>query len=1345
MKSQQTPDPTQNKTLTPKRKHRKRRDPDTWIPPKPTLPSFSPLYNGQNELIIEVIILPYPAAYGITDTRRTWTADVEPPAPLKKGSLITLITDSGSSGTGLLSAICELRRHWVTFSISGATPPCNLRVPVPWTRLDGLEGFTHQNHYQSLSDFPPPHHALRHAHPKVGPHEYPYARNANEDEIDEFKNRLARITNSHLANPEPKTKHTTRIPPPAEAKTVPKPAPQRRRKEATIHPANGSNAQHTDPITAHDATKRDAELARSAPSLNPPTENEVDEEEHQSPPPQQKGQPDTRNPNENYEVIAPGATRRQTNEVPTPLLAREANLHQGSMLGPEGGVTQTRAPHPLNQRTSPGLPSNPPRSKLRRLLPADTQPQVALVPTSHPQMSANSTNPAQPPAQTPGLTRQPSISNQNSQTRVPNNPWNSGRRSPGQPGSPSFAAVAANKDSTRMRDIRNALAPSNAQTNVATPTPTMPDPTNVASALASNQTTTAKVLDTQPGAAAETVRTPTPANTQPEQPKKKKAKKTVIAAVGLGLPIIPADPVRLATPHDAQARPTDGKRKRQRIEDYSDDSDEASRPQPVTRVQNQPRQLPDTTESPKNDLLLTPGYNSDREPTVGDIDAYNGFDPSNINPAHRPPPFPQRPDQWTPGNDPSWAPPSIQEDIFWSGGHANHAAGPPNQAPATQGDFEDTEMDEMIRNFGFPNPTGPPPRQPPRVSQTYERQHRPHPPSHPPSYGPNAPRGTDPPTYAQGNPLPPALWNPPQPSQWNIFPPAQWNAPPVAPTYQTQPRDTPAPPQSLGRAPTPRLQAAPQPPYNPPGDAPGEPQFDVPTPRWRPAQSTRPPVTPPRRPPAPRLNPTGETAAQSRPQSRAASIISYASHADAAQRNARREDDDMAVDEEAWQIQGDYPLPQEAPQNPYVFGEARQPTQYNEQYPFNPLTQTFPPSNGPADPGPSRASFFAQAFKPTTVTPRPEGDWREIQGSSFYSKHDGQCRDQASRWQGSDRPGVLFFFAAHGARDGDADQWHRMNLLENSLKQTFHIPAPEIYIPDTINGAVAKHNDNPFCMLLQGITDAQKKTLIAEKWHVKKGLAVRFLDPTLAPSTWMGAWEKNQAFGTMKTEQILPFFQAAFRRDPLRARTFETIERDKKLGPLSKWGATPPEVAFAHIVRSVRIRSMPRQTAGGAINPLIQLYCESPTAHPQDWHIWRETVRQQPYSTDNGAKAVLITEEFLCKLCHSIDHPLGLCDLPSVPGWLGPSREEVQAAANADHRRGPPPNNATRGHGGARGGHRGGHHGGSFGGHNGGNYGSNRGGNRGGYGARGQTRSRTDTTTHADLLQEANVDWWHSR
>ncbi|KAH9832457.1 uncharacterized protein C8Q71DRAFT_726160 [Rhodofomes roseus] len=774
-------------------------------------------------------------------------------------------------------------------------------------------------------------------------------------------------------------------------------------------------------------------------------------------------------------------------------------------------------------------------------------PAQAATPTP----SHNPSGPPSPPKATV-------MGDQGDKATPEGNPWNNGKPSPGRPGSPSYAQVTSNETSTRMKDILAGLesrgdqstAPGEEATTVTPMAPTPPE---------GPETEQARAATSQPK------------NKQQEK-KRKKASRTTITLVGLGPPPRPSSTARGHLRDEAKTqRVATDPRKRRRVEGETDDEGGASRPQPTLRVQNpspappltQPAEPPQPEEE---DLSLTPGYNSDREPTIADMDLYNGLNPREINPANRPRPFLAPPPEWNQTRD-FWVPPSAQEDIFWNTSTPAQAlpaeylrTQPPQPSSSALGN---PGIEHLIRSADL---SGLDSTAPQNERDVPSHSHQPH-----------------------------------QATQQTRRPAQDTNR-----TRMDDPRYRHVPPTNdvrTGQAATaPNSHARDRPPHTGSArslHAPQPTRVDGPP-------IPLPPFTPPRGQSINNLGAQGSQAAQ-RPDSRA-SVLTYVTNHRNGPGLQQQDANDMIVDDELWGNYVNQPPPHQQPAGPFHQGD---------QQHYAPQIHDERDEDDVDD-----LRYINQQWLPATVTPAPPDDWRDIQGETFYFKFDGQCKTQASKWLSSRRRGVLFSWGGHGARDNDADSWDRQMRLEQTLQHDFGIPSPEIYTPDAEAGA--SPDSGPDYHLLQGITAQQQRTLLAKKWYVRKDLAVRFVDLSLGPSTWMGSFEKKAAFGSMKNEQILPHFRDAFRRQPLLRVTMETIERDKALGVRGKWGATPTYLAFEYLVASINVRTMPRQTNGRAINPLIQLYCDSPTSHPRDWVIWRDYVRTQPFSTPNGAKAILV-------------------------------------------------------------------------------------------------------------------------
>ncbi|KAH9840201.1 uncharacterized protein C8Q71DRAFT_721919 [Rhodofomes roseus] len=106
----------------------------------------------------------------------TWVVDRQPGRPLARSHVLTLWAGDHMIGSGRISTITCLARHWVTFRLAGTRSGMRVRVPIPWAGLSGHASYTHTTQFLTLSPSPEPHEAFRNspdfADPDANPYEF---------------------------------------------------------------------------------------------------------------------------------------------------------------------------------------------------------------------------------------------------------------------------------------------------------------------------------------------------------------------------------------------------------------------------------------------------------------------------------------------------------------------------------------------------------------------------------------------------------------------------------------------------------------------------------------------------------------------------------------------------------------------------------------------------------------------------------------------------------------------------------------------------------------------------------------------------------------------------------------------------------------------------------------------------------------------------------------------------------------------------------------------------------------------------------------------------------------------
>lgn len=104
-------------------------------------------------------------------------------------------------------------------------------------------------------------------------------------------------------------------------------------------------------------------------------------------------------------------------------------------------------------------------------------------------------------------------------------------------------------------------------------------------------------------------------------------------------------------------------------------------------------------------------------------------------------------------------------------------------------------------------------------------------------------------------------------------------------------------------------------------------------------------------------------------------------------------------------------------------------------------------------------------------------------------------------------------------------------------------------------------------------------------------------------------------------------------------------------------GTLRAQIAIQKMADSARSEPLNFRTPGGAPSPRWNIYATSPTSRIAAWTKIKEYVDEMTYpSTLSGTGTT--RKFFQCTLCHSYNHPRGLCPFPSIQGWNGPQHFE---------------------------------------------------------------------------------------
>lgn len=141
------------------------------------------------------------------------------------------------------------------------------------------------------------------------------------------------------------------------------------------------------------------------------------------------------------------------------------------------------------------------------------------------------------------------------------------------------------------------------------------------------------------------------------------------------------------------------------------------------------------------------------------------------------------------------------------------------------------------------------------------------------------------------------------------------------------------------------------------------------------------------------------------------------------------------------------------------------------------------------------------------------------------------------------------------------------------------------------------------------------------------------------------------------------------KKEPIDAAVREVLAQEHVLKATTKAASTnpacvgvDPKIVAATLPGSLEI-GIEKLKDGKTI---AHVYLASPTKNPQAWNEWRDVLRAQKYTDIFLPKTVRVRALHRCFACHAADHSVNACPLPEVPGWRGPTRQELANRAETD-------------------------------------------------------------------------------
>lgn len=112
--------------------------------------------------------------------------------------------------------------------------------------------------------------------------------------------------------------------------------------------------------------------------------------------------------------------------------------------------------------------------------------------------------------------------------------------------------------------------------------------------------------------------------------------------------------------------------------------------------------------------------------------------------------------------------------------------------------------------------------------------------------------------------------------------------------------------------------------------------------------------------------------------------------------------------------------------------------------------------------------------------------------------------------------------------------------------------------------------------------------------------------------------------------------------------------------------------AISRFIDSMRVKLLPVKESGNILAPRFNVYANgSLITQEAVWKRLRNYLAGRIYASlllDTGTTEVA---PYLCGICHSVDHPRGLCPFPDIEGWNGPNGPRRRRTIESARARGP--------------------------------------------------------------------------
>jgi len=195
----------------------------------------------------------------------------------------------------------------------------------------------------------------------------------------------------------------------------------------------------------------------------------------------------------------------------------------------------------------------------------------------------------------------------------------------------------------------------------------------------------------------------------------------------------------------------------------------------------------------------------------------------------------------------------------------------------------------------------------------------------------------------------------------------------------------------------------------------------------------------------------------------------------------------------------------------------------------------------------------------------------------------------------------------------------------------------------------SKARRSPTSFLVHGLQKDQGDLLLQRR--VWSSQAITFRITRFAP-TCPNFLFAIKGLTTITLRNVYPVVRQSWDNEPTQA----FISTLVNAVPMAQRGNVDKEVR--HFLDSMHIIRLDTKEAGNHLTPRFNIYADSSKmTFDEVWTRLRTFLANCSYTTTTLGHGTTEQIPFRCTLCHSVDHPRGLCPFPDLPDWNGPKRE----------------------------------------------------------------------------------------